>query len=317
MDSVMSNPFNRPRILFVTPEVSFVPARSGKNSDYLNYKSRGFAGFLSNLIGDLYEHGVDVHIAQPDYRSVYSAILKNISHHIKRCRMPQNRVHLAEDRVFFYARGPESNAVRKNIKISLAFQREIIHQILPLVQPDLIHCHDWMCGLIPAMARSSGIPCIFTLQSGATARCALSVVEDIGIDAALFWQQLFFDRFPLNYEETRETNAVDFLLSGILAARHTSIASPTAVVNIAETLIRFPEAPLGKLLSEKMAVDCNAVTDYHSAKMQYIDLYERLLRRAIVRTSAKKSRLNDDSPRYFDPIHLPSALQRGTRYMER
>ncbi|MEJ2100639.1 MAG: glycogen/starch synthase [Desulfobacterales bacterium] len=295
--------FNRPRILFVTPEVSFVPACSGKNCDYLKCKSRGFAGFLSRLVGDLYERGADVHIAQPDYRRIFSVILQNNSH-MKGCRLPQSRVHLTEDRVFFYTRVPESNPIRENIKISLAFQREIIYQILPLVQPDLIHCHDWMCGLIPAVARRSGIPCIFTLQGCETARSALSAVEDIGIDAALFWQNLFFDRFPVNYEETRETNSVDFLLSGIFAAHHASIASTVALAKIVESLIRFPAAPLGKLLSEKLAVDYIAVTDYHSAKMQYIDLYERLLRRSLLRPNVKKSGIPAEFPPVFKSIDL-------------
>ena len=281
-----TRPYKRPRILFVTPEVNFFPIASRNHSDYLCCKSGGFSGFLSNLVCDLYENEADVHIVQPDYRNVFSVILQNNSR-AKGCRMPQSRVHLTEDRAFFYTRGPESNMVRENIKISLAFQREVINHVIPLVQPDLIHCHDWMSGLIPAMAKKSGIPCIFTLQRCETAKCALSAVEDVGIDAAFFWQHLYFDRFPLNYEETRETNSIDFLLSGIFAARHTSIATPTVLVKIAETLIRFPEAPLGKILSEKLAVDCNAVTDYHLARMQYVDLYERLLRRSVLGTSEK------------------------------
>ena len=267
-----------------------VPNRSGKDSDYLNCKSGGFVDILSKLVGDLYERGADVHITQPDYRSVFALTLQN-SPQIKECRIPRGRVHLTEDRAFFYAGDPESNPVSENVKISLAFQREVIYQILPLVKPDLIHCHDWMCGLIPAVAKKSGIPCIFTLQSCESTKCTLSDVENIGIDAALFWQHLFFDRFPLNYEETRETNAIDFLLSGVFAARHVSIASPAVLVKIAESFILFPEAPLGRVLSEKLAVDCNAATEFHSAGMQCVDLYERLLRRPLLKTNVRKSGL--------------------------
>jgi starch synthase/alpha-amylase len=313
----MANHAIQPCILFVIPEACFVPDRSGKSSDYLNCKAGGFAGFLCNLVGDLYGRGADVHIAQPNYRSVFSAILHDNSH-IKGCRMPQSRVHLTEDRAFFYAGDPESNPVRENIRISLAFQREVVHQILPLVQPDLIHCHDWMCGLIPAMARKLEIPCIFSLQRYETAKCALSAVEDIGIDAALFWQHLYFDRFPGNYEETRETNAIDFLLSGIFAAHHVSIASPSALAKIAESLIRFPEAPLGKVVSEKLAVDCGAIAAYHSARMKYIDLYERLLRRPLLKTSVKKPRLRNEFPRYLNRLNLSPEMQiGGIQYAQR
>jgi starch synthase len=289
----MANHAIQPCILFVIPEVCFVPDGSGQSSDYLNCKAGGFAGFLCNLVGDLYGRGADVHIVQPNYRSVFALILQN-KPRIKGCRMPQGHVHLTEDRVFYYAREPQSDSVRENIKISLAFQREVINQILPLVKPDLIHCHDWMCGLIPAVARKMGIPCIFTLQSCETAKCVLSEVEDTGIDAALFWQQLYFDRFPVSYEETRETNAIDFLLSGVFAARHVSIASPALLVKIADYIIRFPEAPLGRILSEKLAVDCNAAIESCPAGVRTVDLYERLLRRPILKTGSNKSKSRNE-----------------------
>ena len=282
----------RPRILLVTPEISLVPDRSREHFDYLNCKPVGFAGFLSDWAGDLHARGVDVHIVQPDYRRAFTSILRN-SPRIKGCRMPTDNVHLTEDRAFFYAGHPEANTPRENIKISLAFQREVIHQILPALKPDLIHCHDWMCGLIPAVARNLGIPCIFSLQNCETAKCFLSDVEDSGIDAAFFWQQLFFDHFPGNYEQIRETNAIDFLLSGVLAARHVSIASPAVLLKIAESFIRFPEAPLGKVLSEKLAVDCNAATEVRSAGMQFVNLYERLLGRPLLKTGAKSKFRNE------------------------
>jgi starch synthase/alpha-amylase len=276
----------QPRILLITPEISLVPERSCKNSDYLNFKPGGFAGFLSDWAGELHARGVDVHIVQPDYRSAFVSILRN-NPRTKECRMPTGNVHLTEDRAFFYAGHPEANGVRQNIKISLAFQREVIHQILPAVRPDLIHCHDWMCGLIPAVARKSGIPCIFSLHNCETAKCFLSDVEDSGIDAAFFWQQLFFDHFPGKYEEIRETNAIDFLLSGVFAARHVSIASPAVLLKIAESFVHFPEAPLGKVLAEKLAVDCNAATEVQQAGMQFMNLYERLLGRPLLKIGAK------------------------------
>jgi starch synthase/alpha-amylase len=292
----MGDDIVQPRILLVTPEISLVPDRSRKNSSYLNCKPGGFAGFLADWAGDLHSQGVDVHIVQPDYRSAFASILRD-SPPIKGCRMPAGNVHLTEDRAFFYAGHPEANTPRENIKISLAFQREVIHQILPALKPDLIHCHDWMCGLIPAVARNSGIPCVFSLQNCETAKCFLSDVEDSGIDAAFFWQQLFFDHFPGNYEQIRGTNAIDFLLSGVFAARHVSIASPAVLLKIAEAFIRFPEAPLGKVLSEKLAVDCNAATEIRSTGMQFMNLYERLLGRPLLKIGAKSKFRNESRQR--------------------
>ena len=310
----MSNTSNQPRILFVTPEVSFVPAGSGKDSHYVNIEPGGFAGFLSNLLHHLLEQGADVHIAQPDYRRAFTAISQN-SPHLNGCRMPDSRVHLSEDRVFFYAEGPESNCVWENIKISLAFQREVVNFILPFVQPDLIHCHGWMCGLIPAVAKSWELPCIFTFQSLETGKTILAEIEDVGIDAAAFWQYLFFDRFPANYEETRETNTIDFLLSGIFAADYSCIAGPDLLAKIGESLIRFPRSPLGRVLSAKMAVGCSAFTDYQTAIMKYIDLYKKLLRRPVVSAAVKKSRRDDQLHPYPDASHLSSGRQMDTQFI--
>ena len=293
-DSILSRYSAQPRILFVTPGVIFFPAGSGKNADYMHSKSTGLAGFPADLIGDLFERGADVHITQPDYRRIFADILRN-NHNMASRKIPGTRVHLTEDRAFFYTNCPGSNYPWENIRISLAFQREVINHILPQVQPDLIHCHGWMSGLIPAVARRLEIPCIFTFQNVETGKSALSEIEEQGIDAAAFWQHLFFDRFPVNYEETREANAVDFLLSGIFAADCASVAGPALLVKIGENLIRFPGAPLGRVLSEKLAVSCHAVTNYLAIRIHYIDLYERLLRRSVTKARVKKSRLIDES----------------------
>jgi starch synthase/alpha-amylase len=312
MGKIMFATSNRPRILFVTSEVSFVPECSKKNSDYLRNKSVGYADFLSHLVYDLYCLGLDAHIAQPDYRRIFSVISQN-SPYIKARRLPNSRVHLAEDRVFFYANSPKSNCAWENLKISLAFQREVVNFILPFVQPDLIHCHGWMSGLIPAVAKSREIPCIFTFQSLETGKSLLAEIEDVGIDAAAFWQHLFFDHFPANYEETRETNAIDFLLSGIFAADHSCIAGQALAVKIGENLIRFPQAPLGQVISEKMAVGCSVFNDYHLTKMQYVDLYEKLLRSPGVSAAVKKSRRDEQLHSYPDVFDLSSGRQMDTQ----
>ena len=61
-----------------------------------------------------------------------------------------------------------------NLKLALAFQREVINHVIPDVQPDLIHCNDWMTGLIPAAARRMGIPCLFTVHNIHTHKLTLA-----------------------------------------------------------------------------------------------------------------------------------------------
>lgn len=214
----LSTSYTQSRILFVTTEVAFIPGGMRKITDNINPERKSFTDCLGNLICALFEQGVDVHVAQPDYRKIF-VILSQNKQNITNSRIPSERVHLAKDRVFYYSNPIDSNHEWENIKISLAFQREVINQIVPRVQPDLIHCFHWMTGLIPAMAKELDIPCLFTVHNLYSVKSFLSDFEDIGIDSASFWQHLFYDRYPINYGETRETNPADFLLSGIFAAQ--------------------------------------------------------------------------------------------------
>ena len=77
--------------------------------------------------------------------------------------LPESRIHLGQDRSFYYHPKLFLSTDWENIRIALAFQREVINLIIPEVQPDLIHCYDWMTGLIPAMARCMGIPSLFSM----------------------------------------------------------------------------------------------------------------------------------------------------------
>jgi len=140
----------------------------------------------------------------------------------------------------------------------LAFQREVINNIIPQVQPDLIHCNDWMTGLIPAVARHLGIPCLFTIHNIYTVKTTLAYIEDRGIDAAEFWYNLFYERMSYNYEETREVNSVDFIASGVFAAHFVNTVSPTFLSEIVEGHHGFVDDPLRQQLTNKWNSGCAA-----------------------------------------------------------
>ena len=144
----------------------------------------------------------------------------------------------------------------ENKKIGIAFQREVINHIIPRVQPDLIHCNDWMTGLIPAASRQAGIPSLFTVHNIHTVKTTMAHIEDRGIDTAAFWKNLYFERVPLNYEETRETNIVDFLTSGIFAAHFVNTVSPTFLKEIVEGKHGFVEFQIQKELRNKWEAGC-------------------------------------------------------------
>ena len=69
--------------------------------------------------------------------------------------LSNDRIHLAEDRAFYYCDQVYSNYEEENFKLALAFQREVINNIIPQVNPDLIHCNDWMSSLIPLLIKTT------------------------------------------------------------------------------------------------------------------------------------------------------------------
>jgi len=217
----------RPRILVVTPEITYLPEGMGNLAQRLSAKAGGMADVSASLVKALYDQGADVHVALPNYRKMFHLDVAHVHEYefgrVSRA-LPEQRIHLAEDRVFYHRQRVYSE--KENHLISLAFQREVINHIIPQVRPHLIHCNDWMTGLIPAVAKRHGIKSIFTVHNIHTERMTLETIEDRGIDAADFWQYLYFKRPPYNYEESRNSNPVDLLATGIMSADHVNSVSP-------------------------------------------------------------------------------------------
>jgi len=255
----MAKVSRKPRILIVTPEVTYLPNRMGNFANYLTAKAGGLADVSAALVNALFDEGADVHLALPDYRSIFrdrlAPFLKKELNAI-RDKMSEDRIHLAEDRAFFYLDKVYTYDGLENTKIALAFQREVINNIIPRVHPDLIHCNDWMTALIPAMAREMKIPCLFTIHNIHTVKCTLSYIEDRGIDAASFWKHLYFERVPFNYEETRNNNSLDFLTSGIFASHFVNTVSPTFLKETVEGKHNFIEPSIRQEIINKYHAGC-------------------------------------------------------------
>ncbi len=247
-----------PRILIVTPEITYLPEGMGNMSDF-SAKAGGLADVSAALISCLFDLGADVHVALPDYRSIFDGYLpKLFNRDLERItkRIEDERVHLAEDRIFYYLQNVYSGYSKKDIHVSLAFQREVINNIIPRVEPDIIHCNDWMTGLIPAMARRLGIPCLFTVHNIHTMTSTMAEIEDRGIDAAAFWNYLYFRKLPKSYEESRDHNEVDFLTSGVFASHYVNTVSPTFLKEIIENRHPFVEPCLRQELANKYYAGC-------------------------------------------------------------
>jgi starch synthase len=218
-----------PRILVVTPEITYLPPGMGNMAERMSAKAGGLADVSAALVSALYDQGADVHVTLPNYRRMFNMEVfalhdRELQRFAK--KLPQDRIHLAEDRIFYYREEVYSGYRDDSVRVALTFQREVINNIIPRVRPDLIHCNDWMTGLVPAMARRLGIPCLFTVHNIHTQRISLAAIEDRGIDAAGFWKNLYFDQTPYSYEESRDTNKVDLLTTGIFAAHFINTVSP-------------------------------------------------------------------------------------------
>lgn len=248
-----------PRVLVVTPEVTYLPDRMANISSYLTAKAGGLADVSAALIKALFDQGADVHVALPDYRAIFAdrlaPFLEKEQSTIRKV-MPDDRIHLAEDRAFFYLNRVYSDYGGENTKLALAFQREVMNNVIPRVQPDLIHCNDWMTGLIPAMARRANIPCLFTIHNIHTVKSTLARIEDRGIDAAYFWNYLYYENMATEYEAVWDAIPVDFLVSGVFAAHFVNTVSPTFLQEIAAGRFDFVSEPLRQEIANKLQAGC-------------------------------------------------------------
>ena len=230
----MNKTAKKPRILIVTPEITYLPDGMGNLAGKMSAKAGGMADVSASLTAALFELGADVHVALPHYRRMFHVeTAQLVSEELRKYKahLSDERIHLAEDRCFYY-RDTVYDRGDGNVKLALAFQREVINNIIPYVQPDLIHCNDWMTGLIPAAARRMGIPCLFTVHNIHTQKLNLAQIEDAGIDAAEFWTNLYYGYPPYNYEESRDRNPIDLQASGCFAAHFINTVSPTFLTEI-------------------------------------------------------------------------------------
>jgi hypothetical protein len=227
----MSSYASRPRILFIIPEAVFIPQTGGSGENTISANAYGFGDFPVALISHLHHFNVDVYVAQPDYRRSLEIAARSETIH-SGVKLPGDHLYLAKDRAFYYANLVDLNPEWENIKISIAFQREVINQIIPRVRPDLIHCYNWMTGLIPAAAKKLAIPCLFTVQ------------------------ELFYECYPGSYEQTRDINPLDLLLSGILSASHVVIDRSAQLPTSADRPGHIDDSILRKVLGQKYHAGC-------------------------------------------------------------
>jgi len=232
----------------------------GNLAQRLNAKAGGLADVSASLIAALQENdGVEVHVALPNYRKMFNMDVFNLVSNELRLyheKLPSDQIHLAEDRIFYYRDQVYSSYTDDVPRVAAAFQREVINNIIPRVRPQIIHCNDWMTGLIPGAARRRGIPCLFTLHNIHTQKETLESLENAGIDAAEFWGDLYYERPPHSYEESRQSNRVDLLASGIFGAHFINTVSPTFLDEMVDGQHSFVPPQVRSEIANKRNAGC-------------------------------------------------------------
>lgn len=251
----------KPRILIITPEITYLPPGMGNMAQRMTAKAGGMADVSASLVSALFELGADVHVALPNYRRMFQGDVFSL--HEKELRryhevLPDTHIHLAEDRIFYYRERVYSNHNEEAMRIALVFQREVINHIIPRVRPHLVHCNDWMTSLIPGMARRRGIKSLFTVHNIHTRQVSLSQIEETGIDAAEFWMNLYFCNNPGDYYSARAGGTVDLLTSGIFAAHYINTVSPRFLWEVVEGWHDVVPEPVRTELRNKYYAGCSA-----------------------------------------------------------
>src|SRR6187431_2502299 len=115
---------SKPRILIVTPEITYLPSGMGNMAQRMSAKAGGLADVSASLVSALFELGADVHVSMPNYRRLFQGDVFNL--HERELRkyhevLPEAHIHLAEDRIFYYREQVYSNIATESMKIALTF----------------------------------------------------------------------------------------------------------------------------------------------------------------------------------------------------
>ncbi|MEK7954362.1 glycogen/starch synthase [Luteolibacter sp. Y139] len=217
-------------MLVVTPELNGSTALSKGGRIAPQVKAGGLADMATFLVDEL-SREVDVHVALPDFRRLAPIDGRKTSHRLHLCKGSE---FTRRGRVYADERASE-------LRAALAFQREIVHNVIPRVRPDIIHCNDWMTALVPAAARMMGIPSLFSLHGLRNEWCTLAEVEDRGLDLEPCWQNLFFSHYPKEYYERNRGTSLNFLATAVHASDYVNTVSEGFLKELVAGQVGTPE----------------------------------------------------------------------------
>jgi glycogen synthase len=238
----ISRKFELPVILIATPEIVSLPQNMGNLANIIKTgDGGGLADISASLVTELDRQGVNVHVTLPEYQYLFStqALIRHEAYEKLRIQIDDtSRIHLVTDDMFTGATQVYDDIYTGLDKIDLrkanAFQRGILSRTFKVLKRQhehiLVHCNDWMTGLIPAAAKIQGIKSLMTFHNIFTQYQWPKGLQKHSIDIGPFWKFLYFRRHPDIYGSYRENyvnNEVDFMTSGLFASDYINTVSPT------------------------------------------------------------------------------------------
>jgi ADP-glucose type glycogen/starch synthase len=223
----------KPKIMLCTPEITELPEGMGNAANLVAAKGGGLGDISASLVRYLNDSNeYELHVVLPKYDNRIKHLAKFTNQQIDRLAiiLSGKGIHLVNDSAFSYLTNPyEENKYHSGTRRSLAFQREIINSLLEWVNPDIVHCNDWMTGLIPSAAKAKGIKSLFTLHNIFTEKLTMMEIEMSGLKPMEFAEHLYFEEFPENIQENWQryfnTNRVDFTASAIMSCDYFNTVS--------------------------------------------------------------------------------------------
>ncbi|HHE38831.1 MAG TPA: glycogen synthase [Candidatus Cloacimonetes bacterium] len=254
----------KPKILLCTPEITELPEGMGNAANFVSAKGGGLGDISASLVRHLNEsREFELHIVLPKYDNRIKNVSKYTNQQIDRLSitLQGKGIHLVNDSAFSYLSNPYAeHKLHSPVRRSLVFQRYVINNLLDWIEPDVVHCNDWMTGLIPAAAKAKGIKSLFTLHNIFTEKQTLMDIELSGIKPMEFVENLYFEEFPENIKQNWRkyfnTNKVDFTASAIFAADYFNTVSQTFLEELKDDY--FPELvsrPIYQVIKDKCEQD--------------------------------------------------------------
>jgi len=221
----------RPRILLCTPEITELPEGMGNAAQYIRAKGGGLGDISAGLIQHLHADArFELHVVLPRYDAKIRDLARITYREIDAIGRVLGRqgVHLVTDSAFSSLTDVygESDA-HPRLRRAEAFQRYIINELLGRLEPDVVHCNDWMTGLVPAAARAAGIRSLFTIHNVFTEHAPPRDIDRSGIDVRRLQEFLYFKDFPSDTPENWRSNGIDFTATGIHASDLVNTVSPS------------------------------------------------------------------------------------------